>query len=396
MRAASHSSQPRTYLDRRVTEGWSGKGIGMRTIRFLLAFLILAIPAASFAQIGVSIAIGPPELPVYEQPICPGDGYIWTPGYWGYDNSISDYYWVPGAWVEAPEEGYLWTPGYWGWGDGGYLFNEGYWGLNVGFYGGINYGFGYGGFGYGGGRWDHGHFFYNRAVSHIDETRIHNVYNTRVEVTNNTHVSFNGGRGGVEAHANAQEEAAAHEKHIPAVTAQTERAQTARANPEARASVNHGKPETAEAPKSAEPGEHPAEKAAGEAAKAPSETAKPEAEGKAAEPKAAVHPNDEPAIAHPAAVDSGNAKADKKYEKQQDKLIANQNKERQKLQEKQDADHRQLTKQNASDARTQKVEQKHAQQTQQQTQRHASQQQQMQSRAPQSRPSGGGGGRPRQ
>jgi hypothetical protein len=132
----------------------------MRTIRFLLALLILAIPATSFGQIGVSIAIGPPALPVYDQPVCPGDGYLWTPGYWAYDDSISDYYWVPGTWVMAPEEGFLWTPGYWGWGNGGYFFNEGYWGLNVGFYGGINYGFGYFGDGYGGGRWDHGHFFY--------------------------------------------------------------------------------------------------------------------------------------------------------------------------------------------------------------------------------------------
>ena len=115
----------------------------MRTIRFLLAFLLLAIPAASFGQIGMRIAIGPPALPFYDQPVCPGDGYLWTPGYWAYDDSVSDYYWVPGTWVLAPEEGYLWTPGYWGWGDGGYLFYDGYWGPTVGFYGGINYGFGY-------------------------------------------------------------------------------------------------------------------------------------------------------------------------------------------------------------------------------------------------------------
>ncbi|HEY6387616.1 MAG TPA: hypothetical protein VIX91_18220 [Candidatus Acidoferrum sp.] len=54
----------------------------------------------------------------------------------------------------APEIGYLWTPGYWGWSDNGYLFHHGYWGTQVGFYGGINYG--YGGHGYDGGRWDNG------------------------------------------------------------------------------------------------------------------------------------------------------------------------------------------------------------------------------------------------
>src|SRR4029077_4928726 len=111
------------------------KGIKMRnrsSLRSLLfAVLLLAMSAASFAQIGISISIAPPELPVYEQPLCPGDGYLWTPGYWAY--SGDDYYFVPGTWVMAPEAGLLWTPGYWGWRNNGYFFNEGYWGEHVGF-----------------------------------------------------------------------------------------------------------------------------------------------------------------------------------------------------------------------------------------------------------------------
>src|SRR5580658_6246209 len=125
------------------------------SIRSLLfALVLLAISSASSAQIGfgVSIRIAPPELPVYEQPMSPGDGYIWTPGYWGWAND--DYYWAPGTWVMPPEVGDLWTPGYWSWGGGGFLFNEGYWGASVGFYGGIDYGFGYFGNGYEGGRWE--------------------------------------------------------------------------------------------------------------------------------------------------------------------------------------------------------------------------------------------------
>jgi hypothetical protein len=54
--------------------------------------------------------------------------------------------------VLIPEPGFLWTPGYWGWGDGAFIFHEGYWGPHIGFYGGINYGFGYVGFGYEGSR----------------------------------------------------------------------------------------------------------------------------------------------------------------------------------------------------------------------------------------------------
>jgi hypothetical protein len=353
----------------------------MRVIRFLLALLIMAIPAASFGQVGLAINIGPPPLPVYEQPDCPGDGYLWTPGYWAYDDSIADYYWVPGTWVEAPQEGYLWTPGYWGWGDSGYFFNDGYWGPTVGFYGGIDYGFGYWGGGYGGGRWDHGHFFYNTSVNNLRGGNFHDVYNEREDHGNNDNrVSFNGGKGGVEARADAQQQAAAREHHIPAVAAQTDHAQTARSNPEQRASVNHGKPAMAATASAAErmPG----------AARPPSETPKAEATQLGNAGHAAVHPNDLAPIARPAPVNSGNAKADQKYEQKQDQLIARQTQERQQLQQRQDAQHQQQPNTNQP-----KMEQKHQQQTQQLQQRNASQQQSLQSHQPQARSSGGGGRR---
>jgi hypothetical protein len=110
-----------------------------------------------------SIAEAPPPLPSYNQPECPGDGYIWTPGYWAF--GPAGYYWIPGSWVSAPYIGALWTPGYWGYGGGNYLWNVGYWGPTVGFYGGINYGFGYFGTGFYGGYWNSGHFFYNREYN---------------------------------------------------------------------------------------------------------------------------------------------------------------------------------------------------------------------------------------
>jgi hypothetical protein len=153
----------------------------VRFIRTLLfAVVVLMMSAASFGQVGVAISVGPPALPVYEQPLCPGDGYLWTPGYWAYDYDVNDYYWVPGTWVMAPEAGFLWTPAYWGWGGDGFVFYDGYWGPNVGFYGGIDYGFGYYGVGFEGGRWDGGHFFYNRAMSNINANEMHNVYNAPV------------------------------------------------------------------------------------------------------------------------------------------------------------------------------------------------------------------------
>lgn len=203
--------------------------------------LLLAFSAASFAQIavGISVRIGPPALPVYAQPICPGPGYMWTPGYWGWSDD-DGYYWVPGTWVVAPV-GLLWTPGWWGWGGGAYLWHPGYWGPHVGFYGGINYGFGYGGVGFVGGEWRGGAFFYNRAVMNVSVTNVTNVY-TRTVVVNENHVAFNGGEGGIQARPSAEEERYAHEQHTPALAAQTEHQHTAMQNRENFASVNHGRP----------------------------------------------------------------------------------------------------------------------------------------------------------
>jgi YXWGXW repeat-containing protein len=349
----------------------------MRTARFLLAFLVLAIPASTFAQVRVAISFGPPALPIYEQPICPGDGYIWTPGFWAYDDNIADYYWVPGTWVLAPEAGFLWTPPYWGWGSGGFLWNEGYWGPTVGFYGGINYGFGYFGHGYGGGRWDNGHFFYNRSVSNVDITMIHNVYNTTIVNDNVTRVSYNGGTGGIVDHPTPQEQAAAGERHIPPVSSQTDQARTARANPNLRASVNHGAPSIAATSKAGDFSEHSVV-----AAKAAGEPYKGGAGGTVTQPAKVVHPKELPPITHPAPVNSGNPKADQKFQQQQDKLIAKQEQERQDLQQKQDAEHQKTL----NDAQTQKLEQKHQQQTQQLVEKHTQEQQTLQARAPQSKP----------
>jgi hypothetical protein len=183
----------------------------------------------------------PPPLPEYDQPPCPGDDYLWTPGYWAYDPS--GYYWVPGAWVEAPYQGALWTPGYWGYNNGRYAFYHGYWGPHIGYYGGINYGFGYVGFGYQGGYWNDGHFDYNRSVNRVDVNQVHYVYN-RTVVVNNTYnrVSYNGGSGGINYRPRPAEIAAIHEQHAPPMTAQVQHVQQARADKANFASVNHGRP----------------------------------------------------------------------------------------------------------------------------------------------------------
>ena len=54
----------------------------MTKLRSLVFAAFFALPLASFAQVEFSASIAPPVMPVYEQPICPVEGYIWTPGYW--------------------------------------------------------------------------------------------------------------------------------------------------------------------------------------------------------------------------------------------------------------------------------------------------------------------------
>jgi hypothetical protein len=211
----------------------------------LLALAMLAIPGRSLAQgVAVSITVAPPVLPVYVQPVCPGDGYLWAPGYWAWNDG--DYYWVPGTWILAPEPGFLWTPGYWGWVNGAYSWNAGYWGEHIGFYGGVNYGFGYMGTGFEGGYWQGGQFFYNTSVMNVNTAIIHNTFNkTVINATNVNRVSFNGGTGGIQARPTAVEEKYASQRHIPPTTEQARQQQSAASDRSLRASVNHGKPPVA-------------------------------------------------------------------------------------------------------------------------------------------------------
>jgi hypothetical protein len=144
--------------------------------------------------------------------------------------------------------GLLWTPGYWGWSNGIYLFNVGYWGPTVGFYGGINYGFGYGGFGYGGGYWRGNSFYYNRTVNNFGSVRINNVYDSHVSVNRAAgRASFNGGRGGVHAQPTGAELAAARQSRSGPSASQRSHALNAGLDPANRADVNHGRPASANA-----------------------------------------------------------------------------------------------------------------------------------------------------
>lgn len=299
--------------------GKRGSFVPGSVIRLLsLAAAALFLSGSVFAQGHVPITTAPPDLPVYEQPlcptdiddssICPSDGYAWTPGYWDWDG---DYYWVPGTWVMAPEIGDLWTPGYWSWSGGGYVFHEGHWGRSVGFYGGIDYGFGYPGKGYEGARWDDGWLHYNSAVNHVNTRRPGFAYNTPVKDSGNR-ISYNGGAGGINARPTPEEEAADRDQRSGPTLQQDQNAWFAHNDPPQRFSANHGAPRIIALPV----------------------------------PHIAVHPHDLPPMEH-FAVHTGNPELDQEYQKQQDELIAKQDEERKKLQQQQDVDRENINKERA-------------------------------------------------
>jgi hypothetical protein len=156
----------------------------------------------------------PPPLLDYQQPPDPGGNYLWTPGSWYYDDVRSDYYWVPGMWVVPPDGDAWWTPPYWGYDGARYQWHAGYWSTNVGFYGGIAYGFGYLGVGY------------NQSAKHT-----HSL----------SQVSYNGGPHGAR-RTPAPLELAANRDRTPALGVQKDLARDMKKNPQQHSNVNHGRP----------------------------------------------------------------------------------------------------------------------------------------------------------
>ncbi|MEO8946079.1 MAG: hypothetical protein ABI338_06230 [Gemmatimonadaceae bacterium] len=245
------------------------KGIMIARMRYVAILgaavfgLSVAAPSAASAQFSVSVSIGtpPPPLPYYAQPLLPGPDYMWAPGYWAY--GPAGYFWVPGAWVLAPEPGMLWTPGYWGASGASFMWYPGYWGRHVGYYGGINYGFGYFGRSYVGGGWYGAHFRYNTAVTNVNTTIVRNVYVDRTVINRYTidrttvnHVSYNGGQGGVNLRPSA-EQMSMRSQAVPMTAQQQEHQQVAAEARGQLASVNHGEPRSLAVARPFTPQSHP-------------------------------------------------------------------------------------------------------------------------------------------
>ncbi len=215
-----------------------------KVLALIPAFILCAAPALSPAAVDIDVAVNfaPPPIPIYDQPPLPAPGYLWTPGYWAWDGM--DYYWVPGGtWILPPVNGMLWTPGYWGWRNGLYVWNTGYWGPEVGFYGGIDYGYGYTGSGFQGGYWHGGAFFYNRSVANFGRVHIVNVYSAPAPRWGRSRVSFNGGRGGLRAQPSERDRRAMNEHRGGLTAQQRDHQEHAQGMRDLHASQNGGRPQ---------------------------------------------------------------------------------------------------------------------------------------------------------
>jgi hypothetical protein len=226
-------------------------------------------------------------------------------------------------------------------------------------------------------RWESGRFYYNRSVTNVNITEVHNVYNTTIINRNETRVSYNGGDGGIRERPSREDESFSRERHIAPVSVQNQHTQEARGNRELRASVNQGRPPIAATQR---PGSFrgsavvPAREAGGRyeppanrrgnnnAARPDNNPNRPPNPGGNANRPPFAHAKEITPHDRPAPPNTGNPKLDQKYRQQQDKLYSKQVQEHQRLEQKQEEDHQRLARQNDNEARRQQVEQRHQQQ----------------------------------
>ena len=221
----------------------------------LSSAMILMLPGHAIAQVDavVSCDVAPPVLPVYAQPPMPEEGYVWTPGYWQW-LAAPGYLWVPGTWgISPPVVNVLRRRLYVGMGRRTSTFSIMVsLGPRVGFYDGVNYGYGYSGSGYQGGRWDGGHFIYNSGVNNFGSVHASNTYRQNVPVNNASRVSYIGGAGAIIAEPNAEERTFQSEAHRPVSEEKNRHITAAVAHPGLIAKTNHGRPQIAATARSAQ------------------------------------------------------------------------------------------------------------------------------------------------
>jgi hypothetical protein len=169
-----------------------------------------------------------------------------------------------------------------------------------------------------------------------------------------------------------------HQRHIPPVAAQMQHVQTARSNPQLRASANQGKPPVAATVRPGQLSGHGAVPARAATVPYHPPPSRPATGGT----KLLSGENPTPAGArelqpHQVPPAQGNAAVDLRYQQEQQKLIEEQNNEHLKLRRQQEIEDQQAAAQEWNQQRRQQMEQLHQQQALQMEQRHSQQLQQL-------------------
>ncbi len=92
----------------------------MGSVLLLGAF---SLPAQARVDVGIQIGVPPPPVQ-YEVVPGPRAGYVWAPGYWGWDGYR--HVWVRGRWIGA-RRGYHWEPEHWEVRGPYHHFEQGHW-----------------------------------------------------------------------------------------------------------------------------------------------------------------------------------------------------------------------------------------------------------------------------
>jgi hypothetical protein len=229
--------------------------------------------------------------------------------------------------------------------------------------------------GFFGGYWRGGNYYYNRSVTNVNVTVIHNTYNTTV-VNNHTtinRVSYNGGPGGINARPTHEEMAAEHERHVPMTDEQNRHFESARGDRRFLASVNHGRPEVAATPRSGEFKGRGVERGRN----------RPDTRADFNHPEGAQESSgrireDRPPSARSSRDASYNSRLGEKHQRESEKMQRQQDAERQKLQQRHDQERQRLGRERPSQQRQDQLQRRQQQQTDQMNRRHEQQSQKLQ------------------
>ena len=91
----------------------------------LASAFVLGSVAVAEARTGVYVQIGPPAPLVEVRPVAPAAGYVWVPGYYGWNQRA--YHWTPGHWARPPHRHGTWVEPRWVHERHGWHMTKGYW-----------------------------------------------------------------------------------------------------------------------------------------------------------------------------------------------------------------------------------------------------------------------------